>query len=813
MNIRSNDYYEILGIERAAEERDVKRSYFRLVRKFSPENAPEEFKRIREAYEILSNSVSRKDYDSLTQWGDEIGARMKAGQAAMERADFRTAQAEFKHVLVLQPQLAFARDLLGMAFLNAGQPRDAVAQFDLLVAKQPDNAVYHLHKGYGHYAQRQYAQATVAYQRALEIDPADTRVRIALADAYTDTEQFDAALVELDRAILQDGEINFQDFVFLMRKVQVQLLRNRPDLAELELDQIVKILPGDGESKKYVATKIAALAAQLFRMRRSADANRLLARARQLDSRKSHELQFPAKATIPLRQLPAPSQTIIAAMKQTWTPTKINQRPLVGPVLLLLTTIGLGLIGLYSTTMSEALWEEGTRAFMLLFVAAIPVLGVLSLRRLRRVTQSPFGKFTEVHPLYLLQVDIEKLTVWPLVNLHDVALTHHLQNGSYQSTSVRMDFGGVPLHLSIRGQQAAVDWAQNLLDTRHRTLSLLAEGLLDSEEGLDLIPPPMLLGVKERPIPNARRNTLLTYGASVASGLLLFYGGAAPLNAANADGAAWDRAAGDSLGVASVSSYRDYLEQFPGGRHSDNAKEAVRTFYDDARAAFENEEVPGGAAMAQVIDALSANQSHTVRLQLSGDEQWGKLEGADLDRAQEGFTVENKGSREGLFATALKQALADVVPTSGMELDAEPSDPTPASLEVRYTVRPTLEKTTIKQWPHTRRSLSVAVDFDFGVAIGGIDKYHLKRTVAGPARDLFESDSIGDALADQTRDAMTEFGKLLADDIGLAWPAAVAPNSRVRNNYFGRSEEEQRRTREFLQKVILDSRKNTANGL
>src|SRR5690242_10707599 len=134
MDLRSNDYYEVLGVARGADERDVKRAYFRLVRKFSPEAQPEEFKRIRQAYEVLGNQVSRKDYDGLTQWGDEIGVRMKAGSSAMERADYRTAQAEFKHVLVLQPQLAFARDLLGMAYLNAGQPREALAQFDLLVA-------------------------------------------------------------------------------------------------------------------------------------------------------------------------------------------------------------------------------------------------------------------------------------------------------------------------------------------------------------------------------------------------------------------------------------------------------------------------------------------------------------------------------------------------------------------------------------------------------------------------------------------------------------------------------------------------------
>src|SRR5207245_11084551 len=105
MDLRSDDYYQILGIAKGADERDVKRAYFKLVRRYSPESHPEEFKRLRQAYEVLANSVSRKDYDGLTQWGDEIGARMKAGSSAMERADYRSAQAEFKHVLALQPQL------------------------------------------------------------------------------------------------------------------------------------------------------------------------------------------------------------------------------------------------------------------------------------------------------------------------------------------------------------------------------------------------------------------------------------------------------------------------------------------------------------------------------------------------------------------------------------------------------------------------------------------------------------------------------------------------------------------------------------
>jgi tetratricopeptide (TPR) repeat protein len=744
----SNDYYAVLGIARGADERDVKRAYFRLVRRYSPESHPEEFKRIRMAYEVLADTVSRKDYDGLTQWGDEIGARMKAGSAAMERADYKGAQAEFKHVLILQPQLAFARDLLGMAYLNGGQPREALQQFELLVAQQPNNSVYHLHKGYAHYALQQYAQATVAYQRAIEIDPQDTRVRIALADAYADTEQYEQALTELDKAINADGEVNFQDFVFLMRRVQIQLLRNRPELAEQELDRVFSVLPSDGDSKKYVATKIAGLAAQMFRMRRSADANRLLARARQLDQRKSFDLQFPAKATLPIADLPAPTQTILAGMKKNWTPSKLTHRALTGPGLLLGGSILAGLIALWATLGSETLWADGSKFFMGLLVLGTPLLAALAVRKMRRVTRSPYGRFTEVTPLYLLQVDVDKVSVWPLVNLHDVALTHHLQNGAYQATTVRMDFGGVPLTLSIRGQQAAVDWAQHLLDTRHRLLGLLSEGLLDDEQGLDLIPGPVLAGQlpKSKRSGVDARNQWLTYLAAVGAGVGLFWGVALPLNVRAAEVGAWERATGWG---ASVRGYKTYLEEYPGGAHSSQAVDAIRAFYDDAKQKLAAKGKDGAQAVGVLLDALREKEESQVRLTFVG--------------ASRDYTSESD------FSSSLRRAFSDAIGNAEMMTfaDSDGSRPLAGGFELKYDV-PTIGE----------RSQSIDVAFDFSVVVGGLDKYHLKDTetvmLGGvPGCQSYTRDS-DDCRTAAVRQAFDEFGKKVAVDMGIEWPARTS---------------------------------------
>ncbi|QJC38080.1 molecular chaperone DnaJ [Enterobacteriaceae endosymbiont of Donacia marginata] len=63
------DYYDILGITRNAEDREIKRAYKRLAMKFHPDrnpgnkNAENKFKEIKEAYEILSDTKKRASYD------------------------------------------------------------------------------------------------------------------------------------------------------------------------------------------------------------------------------------------------------------------------------------------------------------------------------------------------------------------------------------------------------------------------------------------------------------------------------------------------------------------------------------------------------------------------------------------------------------------------------------------------------------------------------------------------------------------------------------------------------------------------------
>jgi curved DNA-binding protein len=65
------DYYKILGVERNAAEKDIKRAYRKLAVQYHPDKNPgddraeERFKEINEAYEVLGDPAKRAKYDQL----------------------------------------------------------------------------------------------------------------------------------------------------------------------------------------------------------------------------------------------------------------------------------------------------------------------------------------------------------------------------------------------------------------------------------------------------------------------------------------------------------------------------------------------------------------------------------------------------------------------------------------------------------------------------------------------------------------------------------------------------------------------------
>lgn len=76
----ANDYYKILGIERDANDDEIKKAYRKLAHKFHPDKSggdEAKFKEINEAYQVLSDKSKRQQYD---QFGQTFEQAQSGGQ-------------------------------------------------------------------------------------------------------------------------------------------------------------------------------------------------------------------------------------------------------------------------------------------------------------------------------------------------------------------------------------------------------------------------------------------------------------------------------------------------------------------------------------------------------------------------------------------------------------------------------------------------------------------------------------------------------------------------------------------------------------
>jgi molecular chaperone DnaJ len=84
------DYYEVLGVSKGADESEIKKAYRKLALKYHPDKNPddasaeEKFKEAAEAYEVLSNTEKKAQYDRFGHAGMGSGGGFGGGGMNMD---------------------------------------------------------------------------------------------------------------------------------------------------------------------------------------------------------------------------------------------------------------------------------------------------------------------------------------------------------------------------------------------------------------------------------------------------------------------------------------------------------------------------------------------------------------------------------------------------------------------------------------------------------------------------------------------------------------------------------------------------------
>lgn len=208
--------YDILGVSRRAETEDIQKAYYRMVRRYRPNEHPDIFRKLNEAREVLSDYRRRGAYDQERASGAQV--RALADQAALlADKDPQKALALLKNAVALAPDMARPRVLLAHTLMRLREYELAERQYRWLLKEAPTDETLHCRLARCLWLLERDHEALQETRRALELNPAFHEALLLQACLHRQSGEQAAVNATLEQAIANDGVEDFADFPALLQ--------------------------------------------------------------------------------------------------------------------------------------------------------------------------------------------------------------------------------------------------------------------------------------------------------------------------------------------------------------------------------------------------------------------------------------------------------------------------------------------------------------------------------------------------------------------------------------------------------------------
>jgi Flp pilus assembly protein TadD len=231
--------YELLGIEKTADQAQIKRGYFNQVRKYPPDHFPEEFKALRAAYETLSDEKKRAEYDEIGAMPAIVATAFREAQKANELGLHAEASDLYRTILQREPQSAKIKKEYAWSLKAEGKSGKAMEVWESLCRQEPNNQEYAVQLARSYDERGWRKKAKVQFRRAVEIDSSNTDCWSGLLHCLVEGDEWEEAKRTCREALETAGEkAGFSLYVhaFLI------LAKDDEDAAEGYLQKILALM-------------------------------------------------------------------------------------------------------------------------------------------------------------------------------------------------------------------------------------------------------------------------------------------------------------------------------------------------------------------------------------------------------------------------------------------------------------------------------------------------------------------------------------------------------------------------------------------